>query len=97
MEIAIFSELQGVTPCNLACRLSAFLTIRSSQTERQSPLFNLKSLVACFGVLVRHNAMVRVLPGKSGQPFLQVGVVGVDSDPAFSFIKKDFRGFLPLG
>ena len=32
-----------------------------------------------------------------GQPLLQVGVVGVDGDPALGFIKKDFCGFLPLG
>jgi hypothetical protein len=41
--------------------------------------------------------MVGVLFRKGGQPLLQVGVVGVDGDPALGFIKEDFCGFLPLG
>lgn len=81
----------------IACRLSAFFTVWCSQTERQAPIFNLKRLVACFGILVRHIAMVGVLLRIGGQPLLQVGVMGVDGDPALCLIKKDFCGFLPLG
>ena len=71
--------------------LSAFIIVWCDQTEWQSPLVNLKYLVACFVVLARHSAMVEVLLRKSCHPLLQVSVVGVDGDPAFGFIKNDFR------
>jgi hypothetical protein len=41
--------------------------------------------------------MVGVQLRKSCQPLLQVGVVGIDGNPALGFIKKDSCGFLPLG
>ena len=87
---AVFS---GISP---RC-FPSFLAVWGGQTEREAPLADFKLHAARFGVCVGLAALVGVLSGIGGKPLLQVGVVGVDGDPALGFIKKDFCGFLPLG
>ena len=50
------------------------------QTEREAPLADFKLHAARFGVCVGLAALVGVLSGVGGKPFLQVGVVGADMD-----------------
>ena len=74
--------------------LPPLLAIRCSQAKRQPPFLNLKLFAPCFGVLVRHSAVIWVLLCKGGHPLLQVGVVSIDGDSALGFIEEDFCGFL---
>ena len=57
-----------------------FLAVWGGQTEREPPLADFKLHAARFGVCVGLAALVGVLSGVGGKPFLQVGVVGADMD-----------------
>jgi len=48
----------------------AFLAVWGGQTERETPLCNLKLHAACFGVCVGLAALVGVLSGVGGKPLL---------------------------
>ena len=63
-----------------ACRLAAFLAVWGGQTEGETPLANHKLHAARVRVCVGLAALVGVLSGVGGKPFLQVGVVGADMD-----------------
>ena len=62
----------------LACRPAAFLAVWGGQTERETPLCNLKLHAARVRVCVGLLADRRVAAAVSKQPLLQVGVVGAD-------------------
>ena len=49
-------------------RLPAFFAVRGGQTERKTPLYNLKLHATRFGVCVGLTALVGVLPGVDGKP-----------------------------
>ena len=70
---AVFS---GISP---RC-FPSFLAVWGGQTEREPPLADFKLHAARFGVCVGLAALVGVLSGVGGKPFLQVGVVGADMD-----------------
>ena len=74
-----------------------FLVVWGGQTEREAPLADFKLHAARFGVCVGLAALVGVLSGVGGKPFLQVGVVGADMDKRFFLVKpkalpNSFRG-----
>ena len=56
------------------------LIVWGGQTERETPLCNIKLHAACFVVCVGLVALVGVLLGISGKPLFEVGVVGADMD-----------------
>ena len=71
----------GIVLSGILTRLfPAFLTVWGGQTERETPLCNIKLHAVRFGVCVGLAALVGVLSGVGGKPFLQVGVVGADMD-----------------
>ena len=90
MQSTNFSITASIQMCNfsmnaalfrrLACRPAAFLAVWGGQTEREAPLADFKLHAARFGVCVGLAALVGVLSGVGGKPFLQVGVVGADMD-----------------
>jgi len=57
-----------------------FLTVWGGQTERETPLCNLKLHAARVRVCVGLAALAGVRCGVGGQPVLEVGVVGADMD-----------------
>ena len=85
MNAALFRCFAGCSP--------AFLAVWGGQTERETPLCNIKLHAARFGVCVGLAALVRVLSGVGGKPFLQVGVVGADMDKRVFLIKPNIVVF----
>ena len=80
MQSANFSIPVSIQMCNFsmnavlfrrfACRLAAFLAVWGGQTERETPLCNIKLHAARFGVCVGLAALVGVLSGVGGKPLL---------------------------
>ena len=66
--------------CRFAGGVPPFLTVWGGQTERETPLCNIKLHAARFGVCVGLAALVGVLLGISGKPPFEGGVVGADMD-----------------
>ena len=56
-----------------ACSPAAFLVVWGGQTERETPLCNLKLYAACFGVCVGLAALVGVLSGRLGVRGFEIG------------------------
>jgi len=56
--------------CRFAGGVPPFLTVWGGQTERETPLCNIKLHAACFGVCVGLAALVGVLSGVGGKPLL---------------------------
>ena len=73
-----------------------FLAVWGGQTERETPLCNIKLHAARFGVCVGLAALVGVLSGVGGKPFLQVGVVGADMDKWVFLVKPNIGGLFLL-
>ena len=57
-----------------------FFAVWGGQTERETPLCNLKLHAARFGVCIGLAALVGVLPDVDGKSLFLVGVVGADMD-----------------
>ena len=87
---AVFS---GISP---RC-FPSFLAVWGGQTEREAPLADFKLHAARFGVCVGLAALVGVLSGVGGKPFLQVGVVGADMDKGVFLVKPYIGGLFLLG
>jgi hypothetical protein len=75
--------LSGILPR----RLPAFLAVWGGQTERETPLCNIKLHAARVRVCVGLAALVRVSYGVGGQPVLEVGVVGADMGKAIRYVQ----------
>ena len=86
---AVFS---GISP---RC-FPSFLAVWGGQTEREAPLADFKLHAARFGVCVGLAALVGVLSGVGGKPFLQVGVVGADMDKRVFLVKPNIGGLFLL-
>ena len=63
------------------------LIVWGGQTERETPLCNIKLHAACFVVCVGLVALVGVLLGISGKPPFEVGVVGADMGKAIRYVQ----------
>lgn len=87
---AVFS---GISP---RC-FPSFLAVWGGQTEREAPLADFKLHAARFGVCVGLAALVGVLSGVGGKPFLQVGVVGADMDKGVFLVKPYIGGLFLFG
>ena len=80
MRSEVFSTNAFIQICNFsmnaalfrrfACRPAAFRAIWGGQTERETPLCNIKLHAARFGVCVGLAALVGVLSGVGGKPLL---------------------------
>ena len=79
-----------------ACRLAAFLAVWGGQPKGEPPLADFKFHAARVGVCVGLAALAGVRCGISGQPVLEVGVVGADIDQRLFLVEADFRDFLAL-
>ena len=86
---AVFS---GISP---RC-FPSFLAVWGGQTERETPLCNIKLHAACFVVCVGLAALVGVLLGISGKPLFEVGVVGADMDKGVFLVKPYIGGLFLL-
>lgn len=75
--------LSGIPPR----RFPPFLAVWGGQTERETPLCNIKLHAACFGVCVSLAALVGILLGISSKPPFEVGVVGADMDNGVFLVK----------
>ena len=75
--------------------LSAFLTVRRQETDRQTGLCQLIRNTA-LNIGFFQSAKVRVLLSKSSQPLFQSGVVGVDICLVLALIKENDCFFLNL-
>ena len=64
--------------CRFAGGVPPFFAVWGGQTEREAPLADFKLHAARVRVCVGLAALVGVLSGVGGKPFLQVGVVGAD-------------------
>ena len=64
-----------------------FLAVWGGQTERETPLCNIKLHAARVRVCVGLAALVRVSYGVGGQPVLEVGVVGADMGKAIRYVQ----------
>ena len=82
MNAALFCRFAGGSP--------ALLAVWGGQTERETPLCNLKLHTARVRVCVGLAALTGVSCGIGGQPVLEVGVVGADIDQRFFFVKPVF-------
>ena len=73
-----------------------FLVVWGGQTERETPLCNIKLHAArvrvCVGLLADRRVAATVIK----QPFLQVGVVGADMDKGVFLIKPNIGGLFLL-
>jgi hypothetical protein len=66
-----FQPVSGIIFSGIPSRyFPPFLAVWGGQTEREPPLCNIKLNAACFGVCVGLAALVRVLSGIGGKPFL---------------------------
>ena len=76
-----FQPVSGVVFSGIPSRcFPPFLAVWGGQAEGQAPLADGELHTARFGVCVGLAALVGVLSGVGGKPFLQVGVVGADMD-----------------
>ena len=76
-----FQPVSGIIFSGIPSRcFPPFLAVWGGQTERETPLCNIKLHAARVGVCVGLSALVGVLSGVGGQPVLEVGVVGADID-----------------
>ena len=73
------------------------LIVWGGQTERETPLCNIKLHAACFVVCVGLVALVGVLLGISGKPLFEVGVVGADMDKGVFLVKPYISGLFLFG
>ena len=85
--------LSGILPR----RLPAFLAVWGGQTERETPLCNIKLHAARFVVCVGLVALVGVLLGISGKSPFEVGVVGADMDKGIFLVKSYISGLFLFG
>ena len=83
--------------CRFAGGVPPFLTVWGGQTERETPLCNIKLHAARFGVCVGLAALVGVLLGISGKPLFEVGVVGADMDKGIFLVKSYISGLFLFG
>ena len=79
-----------------ACRPAAFCAVWDGQAKGETPLANHKLHAARIRVCVGLAALAGVRCGISGQPVLEVGVVGADMDQQLFLVKVDFGVFLQL-
>ena len=94
----LFQPVGGVVLSGkLPRRFPAFLTVWGGQTERETPLCNIKLHAACFGVCVSLTALVGVLLGISGKSPFEVGVVGADMDKGIFLVKSYISGLFLFG
>ena len=80
-----------------ACRPAPFLAVWGGQTERETPLCNIKLHAARFVVCVGLVALVGVLLGISGKSPFEVGVVGADMDKGIFLVKSYISGLFLFG
>ena len=73
--------------CRFAGGVPPFFAVWGGQTERETPLYNLKLHATRFGVCVGLAALVGVSYGVGGQPVLEVGVVGADMGKAIRYVQ----------
>ena len=81
-------QVAGMFLCRFAGGVPPFLTVWGGQTERETPLCNIKLHAARFVVCVGLVALVGVLLGTSGKPPFEVGVVGADMDKGIFLVKS---------
>ena len=94
----LFQPVGGVTISGiLPRRFPAFLAVWGGQTERETPLCNIKLHAACFVVCVGLVALVGVLLGISGKSPFEVGVVGADMDKGIFLVKSYISGLFLFG
>ena len=77
-------------------RFPAFLAVWGGQTERETPLCNIKLHAARVRVCVGLAALAGVSCGIGGQPVLEVGVVGADMDKGVFLVKPNISGLFLL-
>ena len=82
--------------CRFAGGVPPFFAVWGGQTERETPLVDFKLHAARFRVCVGLAALAGVRCGISGQPVLEVGVVGADIDQRLFLVEADLRDFLAL-
>ena len=93
-----FQSVGGVVLFGISSRcFPAFLAVWGGQTERETPLCNIKLHATCFGVCVSLAALVGVLLGISGKPLFEVGVVGADMDKGIFLVKSYISGLFLFG
>ena len=80
-------QVAGMFLCRFAGGVPPFLTVWGGQTERETPLCNIKLHAARVRVCVGLAALVRVSYGVGGQPVLEVGVVGADMGKAIRYVQ----------
>lgn len=73
------------------------LIVWGGQTERETPLCNIKLHAARFVVCVGLVALVGVLLGISGKSPFEVGVVGADMDKGVFLVKPYIGGLFLFG
>ena len=73
-----------------------FLTVWGGQTERETPLCNIKLHAVRFGVCVGLLADRRITAAVCKQTLLQGGVVGADMDKGVFLVKPNIGGLFPL-
>ena len=88
MNAALFCRFAGGSP--------ALLAVWGGQTERETPLCNLKLHTARVRVCVGLAALAGVRCGISGQPVLEVGVVGANMDKGVFLVKPYIGGLFLL-
>ena len=94
----LFQPVGGVVLSGkLPRRFPAFLAVWGGQTERETPLCNIKLHAARFVVCVGLVALVGVLLGISGKSPFEVGVVGADMDKGIFLVKSYISGLFLFG
>ena len=93
-----FQSVGGVVLFGISSRcFPAFLAVWGGQTERETPLCNIKLHAARFVVCVGLVALVGVLLGISGKSPFEVGVVGADMDKGIFLVKSYINGLFLFG
>ena len=93
-----FQSVGGVVLFGISSRcFPAFLAVWGGQTERETPLCNIKLHAARFVVCVGLVALVGVLLGISGKSPFEVGVVGADMDKGVFLVKPYIGGLFLFG
>ena len=90
-------QVAGMFLCRFAGGVPPFLTVWGGQTERETPLCNIKLHAARFVVCVGLVVLVGVLLGISGKSPFEVGVVGADMDKGIFLVKSYISGLFLFG
>ena len=96
LDMGLHSSFQSVFLSKLACRVTAIIRIRRSQTDSELSAVNLEGQAALF-IIVGLPAQIGICRRILCQPLFEYGIVCLDFNGFAGFVKINAGRFLPLG